>query len=87
MSDQNGSTKDKNNVVKLDRQRRAGAAKGNGRAGQKFGNGSADGYERAMRGQKGGKSLSSSNVRWFHYVQVIVLLLLVAWMMKSCGGL
>lgn len=49
-------------------------------------NGSGDGYERALRSQKGIKG-GVGGVRWFHYLQVGVLLLLVAWMMRSCGGM
>lgn len=85
MSDQNKG----NNVVSLKDSRkkkkvetvRAGAA-----SGRKKGNGADAAYEKALRAQRGGKGMPVSNVRWFHYVQVIAMLLLVAWLMKSCGG-
>lgn len=49
-------------------------------------NGRDAAYERALkaqRGQKGGMNVGG--VRWVHYLQVIGLLLLVAWMMHTCN--
>ena len=87
---------DSNNIVTFDKNRKrakdasgngggkgAGAGKSNGqhRAGA---NGDSARYEKAMQGQKNKGSLPASNVRWFHYLQVVLLLLLVAWLMRSC---
>jgi len=44
----------------------------------------AGGYDRALKSQKNG-SPSGSAVRWYHYLQVILVLGLVAWMMQTCG--
>lgn len=78
MSDSNRNVVDFKNARKRTTDKSSGksrsGASGNGR----------DGYGRALRGQKGIKG-SSSRVQWFHYVQVIALLLLVAWMMRSCN--
>lgn len=46
------------------------------------------GYDDAVRKQRGHqkKYLSSSaGIRWFHYLQLFLLLGLVVWLMKSCG--
>jgi hypothetical protein len=51
--------------------------------------GGQDGYERAIRKQKGGKGsryYGSGAIRWHHYLQLILFLITVAWLMKSCGG-
>ena len=81
MSDSNNR-----NVVDLKsaRKRTTDKAPVKKRAGGSSGNGRDEGYERALRGQKGGKGSSFGNVRWFHYIQVLVLLFLVAWMMRTC---
>jgi len=45
------------------------------------------GYEAALRKQKGrsvGAGLTGQ-IRWFHYLQLFLLLGLVAWLMKSCN--
>ena len=72
------------NVVdfKNARKRTTDKASGKSRSGAS-GNGH-DGYERALRAQKGIKGSSYGRVQWFHYVQVLALLFLVAWMMRSC---
>ena len=56
---------------------KAGASKGNGRD---------DGYDRALQAQrkKAGLPDGVGGVRWFHYLQLLLLLGLVAWMMKAC---
>jgi hypothetical protein len=41
-------------------------------------------YARALKSQKGKSGSSYGSVKWYHYIQTIGLLLLVAWMMKSC---
>jgi hypothetical protein len=46
------------------------------------------GYDAALRKQKGHKSPSSSfygQIRWYHYLQLLLMLGLVVWMMRSCG--
>jgi len=45
------------------------------------------GYEGALRKQKGMPSpkFSGGGVKWFHYVQVLLMLGLVVWMMKACN--
>lgn len=45
----------------------------------------AAGYDRAMRKQKGGDASFSNGVKWFHYVQLLLLLGLVVWLMRSCS--
>lgn len=82
MSDQ----KNGNNVVKFNKDRKSpSATKRSGANGRgPSGSGRGDGYERALRGQKGSTGIRATGVKWFHYVQVILLLALVAWLMKSC---
>ena len=38
-------------------------------------------------GPNGGKKWNSpgGGIRWFHYAQLLVFLVLVAWLMKSCN--
>ena len=44
------------------------------------------GYEAAMRKQKGYKSPGpSGQVRWFHYIQLLLMLGLVVWLMRACN--
>jgi|688.fasta_scaffold162561_2 hypothetical protein len=45
------------------------------------------GYEAAMRKQKGYKSPlgPSGQVRWFHYIQLLLMLGLVVWLMRACN--
>jgi len=56
------------------------------RAGANSGNGSQAAYQKALQAQlkQGSSSVGIAQTRWFHYLQVIVLLALVAWMMRSC---
>jgi hypothetical protein len=42
-------------------------------------------YERALRKQKGVKGSWGGGVRWFHYIQLVFFLVLIAWFMKSCN--
>jgi hypothetical protein len=60
---------------------RATADKKNNRSG------ASAGYEQALRKQnskKGGFPALSGSIRWFHYVQLFVMLFLVAWLMRAC---
>jgi hypothetical protein len=34
--------------------------------------------------QKGPEKKSSKSVRWYHYLQLILFLALIAWLMRSC---
>jgi hypothetical protein len=46
------------------------------------------GYEAAMRKQKGNKSQLggiSGQVRWYHHVQLLLMLGLVVWLMRACN--
>lgn len=46
------------------------------------------GYDAALNKQRGNHQKSPSSVggvRWFHYLQLFLLLGLVVWLMKSCG--
>jgi hypothetical protein len=50
--------------------------------------GAVKGYERAVLKQQVKKPRASGlsgQVRWYHYLQLLLMLALVAWMMKSCG--
>ncbi|MCX6125535.1 MAG: hypothetical protein NTV34_12430 [Proteobacteria bacterium] len=91
-----GDENDSNNIVTFDKNRkrlREAPGKSNGKgpgAGKSNGqhrsgaNGDSARYEKAIQAQKGKGSLPASNIRWFHYLQVVLLLLLVAWLMRSC---
>ena len=69
--------------LKTARKKATTAPKADRRAGA---NGSSDGYDRAMKAQRGQKGVPAGRgaVKWVHYVQVIVLLLLVSWLMHTC---
>jgi hypothetical protein len=46
------------------------------------------GYEATMRKQKGNKSQlggMSGQVRWYHYLQLLLMLGLVVWLMRACN--
>jgi len=46
------------------------------------------GYDAAVRKQKGYKSPfggGSGQVRWYHYIQLFLMLGLVVWMMRACN--
>ena len=46
------------------------------------------GYAATMRKQKGNKSQlggMSGQVRWYHYVQLLLMLGLVVWLMRACN--
>jgi hypothetical protein len=47
--------------------------------------GGDDAYERALRKQKGIKGSGVGGVRWYHYIQLALFLVLVTWFMKSCN--
>lgn len=58
---------------------RAGAERGSN-------GGGPDAYDRAIRKQRGYKGSSATGqIRWHHYLQLILFLALVSWLMKSCG--
>ncbi len=82
MNDENGGNKifDLNDARKKNSGRpRQGAAKGGkDKARQDAA------YAKALKAQKGKHGGNDGSVQWYHYVQTIGLLLLVAWMMKSC---
>lgn len=42
-------------------------------------------YERALRKQKGVTGSWGGGVRWFHSIQLVFFLVLIAWFMKSCN--
>lgn len=51
--------------------------------------GASAAYEQALRKQQGKKSGLSGNygsIRWYHYIQLLLTLGLVAWLMKACQG-
>ena len=81
--------KDKNVINLADAKRRQTTAqKAPPKAGASRGNGRDDGYDRAMRAQrkKSGITGGDGTVRWYHYLQLLLLLGLVAWLMRSCQG-
>jgi hypothetical protein len=67
--------------IKDARSRATANKKNNNRAGASVG------YDQALRkqkGQGGGLSGNFGSIRWFHYVQLLLMLGLVAWLMKAC---
>lgn len=40
--------------------------------------------KKLTKAQKGTEKRSTQSVRWYHYVQLIVFLALVAWLLRSC---
>jgi hypothetical protein len=80
---------DKSKVTKFSYANPKEQPKKNARAGAEIGSkgGSPDAYERAIRKQRGAKGLSATgSIRWHHYLQFILFLGLVAYLMKSCGA-
>ena len=80
---------DKPKITNIDDARKRGEAQKNIRQ-----NGASSGkatpeeaYQRALRKQKGGGAAFSGggNVRWYHYIHLLLFLVLVAWLMKSCN--
>ena len=79
---------DKSKVTKFSYAKPKDQPKKTARAGAESGSkgGSPDAYDRAIRKQRGDKGVSESgSIRWFHYLQLILFLGLVSWLMKSCG--
>ncbi|MEI6399692.1 MAG: hypothetical protein WCO71_13060 [Pseudomonadota bacterium] len=81
---------DKPKITSIDDARKRGNAQKNNKLnGASSGKASSplDAYERALRKQKGGGGAFSGggNIRWFHYLQLLLFLALVAWFMKSCN--
>jgi hypothetical protein len=69
--------------IKDARSRATANKSNNGRAG------ASAGYEKALRqqqGKRGGLSANYGAIRWYHYVQLLLMLGLVAWLMKACQG-
>jgi len=80
---------DKPKITSIDDARKRGTAQKNNKLnGASSGRASPDeAYQRALRKQKGGGGAFSGggNIKWFHYVQLLLFLALVAWLMKSCN--
>jgi hypothetical protein len=80
---------DKRKITNIsDARSRATANKKDNRSGASAGSPQAA-YEKALFKQRGTRGLlsgSSNGVRWYHYLQLLLLLALVAWLMKSCNG-
>ncbi len=75
---------DKSKVTKFSYAKPKDQPKKTARAGAEAGG--PDAYDRAIRKQRGDKGVSASgSIRWYHYLQLILFLALVSWLMKSCG--
>ncbi|MCX6119846.1 MAG: hypothetical protein NT027_20115 [Proteobacteria bacterium] len=81
------SKDEKSNIVDLSQARRTvdkGIKKPSSGSPNKQGR--DDAYKKALGKQKGFGRLQTTNIKWYHYLQTILVLFLVAWMMKSCQG-
>lgn len=71
-----------------DARKHATVTKKDTRNGASSGN-AADAYQKALYKQRGARGLvagGSGKIRWFHYLQLIALLALVALLMRACNG-
>lgn len=79
---------DKSKVTKFSYAAPKDQPKKTSRAGAERGSngGGPDAYDQAIRKQRGNKGSSATGaIRWHHYLQLILFLALVSWLMKSCS--
>jgi hypothetical protein len=53
-------------------------------SGTRLGAAGADAYGQALRKQKGFGASTQGGIRWYHYLQLALLLGLVTWLMRAC---